>query len=354
MFHAAHLLYRIWGSRGLKDYAVFPIEVCPYDPNTCSAKEFARRFKDKEAFWINTLKTLETRGFNVRNERPVKRRVNFFRHQQQKAQRRATMAQQPHSDGLSGTPSTSAPPVAMHGSIAMPGALRNSSYARTAHTLLAEIQKLGQPPPAVLPIDHPLVQYLSPMNNKTLNEIIYAMQHFSLEQLNILRPLCPPGVEPRTLAGPAWSTDLTLLVIRTVTAHVECVHRHNESHVSSRHRKLLVVKFLHPGLDEVGGVVRDPLIVASIPLQYREKVGTPLMAFKYEKPIGMQWHDTRQYAHMTDTDIFLVYLDFDIVITTPRPSITIPLDNVDKCRPHDSLTAQTLRRYSLRVIACTH
>ena len=138
-----------------------------------------------------------------------------------------------------------------------------------------------------------------------LNKIIYAMQHFSLEQLNILRPLCPPGVEPRTLAGPAWSTDLTLLVIRTVTAHVECVHRHNESHVSSRHRKLLVVKFSHPGLDEVGlgGIVRDPLIVASIPLQYREKVGTPLVAFKYDKPIGMQWHNTRRYAHMTDTEL---------------------------------------------------
>lgn len=135
------------GGQGLKDYAVFPIEVCPYDPNTCSAKEFARRFKDREAFWINTLKTLETRGFNVRNERPVKRRVNFFRHQQQKAQRRAIMAQQPHSDGPLAGPSTSTAPGAMHGSIAMPGALRNSSYARTAHTLLTEIQRLDQTPP---------------------------------------------------------------------------------------------------------------------------------------------------------------------------------------------------------------
>ena len=114
-------MYRIWGSQGLKDYAVFHIEVCSYDPDTCSAKEVARRFKDREAFWIDTLKTLETRGFNVRNERPVKRQVNFFRPQQQKAQRRATMAQQPHSDGLSATPSTSTPPEAMHGSIDMPG-----------------------------------------------------------------------------------------------------------------------------------------------------------------------------------------------------------------------------------------
>ena len=24
------------GERGLKGYAVFPIEVCPYDPSTCS------------------------------------------------------------------------------------------------------------------------------------------------------------------------------------------------------------------------------------------------------------------------------------------------------------------------------
>ena len=74
IFQKAHLMCRIWGSQGLKDYAVFPIEVCSYDPDTCSSKEFARRFKVREAFWINTLKTLETRGFNVRNERPVNRR----------------------------------------------------------------------------------------------------------------------------------------------------------------------------------------------------------------------------------------------------------------------------------------
>ena len=113
---------------------------------------------------------------------------------------------------------------------------------------------------------------------------------------------------PRTPAGPPWSTDLTLLVTKTVTAHVECIHRHNDSHVSRSHRKLLVVKFSHPGLDEVrlGSIVNDPLIVASIPLQYREKVGTPLVAFKYEKPIGMQWHNTRRYAHMSDTDLAVI------------------------------------------------
>lgn len=66
-----------------------------------------------------------------------------------------------------------------------------------------------------------------------------------------------------------------------------------------------MVKFSHPGLDEdrLGSIVNDPLIVASIPLQYREKVGTPLVAFKYEKPIGMQWHNTRRCAHMSDTEL---------------------------------------------------
>ncbi len=143
------------------------------------------------------------------------------------------------------------------------------------------------------------------MNNKTLYMVIYAMQHFSPERLNMLRPLCTPGVGPRTPAGPTWSTDLTLLVIKTVTAHVQRVHRHNDSHVSRTNRKLLVVRFSHPGLDEVrlGSIVNDPLIVASIPLQYRKKVGTPLVAFKYEKPIGMQWHNTRRYAHMSDTEL---------------------------------------------------
>ncbi len=104
-------------------------------------------FQDREAFWINTLKTLETRGFNVRNERPVKHRVNFFRHQQQKAQRRANMAQRPlHDRPLAGS-SASTAHGAMHGSIAMPGALRNSSYARTAHLACRNPETRPTPPP---------------------------------------------------------------------------------------------------------------------------------------------------------------------------------------------------------------
>lgn len=37
-----------------------------------------------------------------------------------------------------------------------------------------------------------------------------------------------------------------------------------------------------------------------------------------------------------------VYLDTGIVITAPRPLIIIPLDNVDKCCPHDSLIGSDL------------
>jgi len=37
-----------------------------------------------------------------------------------------------------------------------------------------------------------------------------------------------------------------------------------------------------------------------------------------------------------------VYLNTGIVVTAPRPLIIIPLDNVDKCRPHDSLISSDL------------
>ena len=60
------------------DFAIFPLEVLMVDHYMCSSKEFARRFADREAFWINILKTLSPRGYNVRNDRPTHRQVNML------------------------------------------------------------------------------------------------------------------------------------------------------------------------------------------------------------------------------------------------------------------------------------
>ena len=55
----------------MKNWAVFPMEVVD-NPGSCSSKVFARRHAEREAFWINTLKVLQPRGLNVRNDKPAK------------------------------------------------------------------------------------------------------------------------------------------------------------------------------------------------------------------------------------------------------------------------------------------
>ena len=31
-------------------------------------------------------------------------------------------------------------------------------------------------------------------------------------------------------------------------------------------------------------------------------VGRPMVAFKYAEPLGVQWHNIRHYAHLSDTE----------------------------------------------------
>lgn len=193
----------------------------------------------------------------------------------------------------------------MRGSHATPGDLSYRSYARTAHALLAEIHRTSTDIPHTLPHDHHIVTYLSDMRHRTVGMMLHVMREFSLEQLNELRPQCASSADQdgfRAPAEPAWSADAIQLIIKTINAYLDCTLRHSTANAPGSHRKLLIVHFSHPGLDAVGlgRLLSEPEIVASIPSHYRESVGRPLVAFKYAKPIGLQWHNTRRYAHMSN------------------------------------------------------
>lgn len=147
IFQSAHLLYRIWAQQGIKDWAVFPVEVIETSFRYCSSSVFARRHAAREAFsnfevWINMLRTLNPRGFSVRNDRPAKRSLNYFEHRLQCQRRQASSATTTLITAAPTTTTTTvpvAPPsdvassLAVHGSNAMPCDLRHQSYARTAH-----------------------------------------------------------------------------------------------------------------------------------------------------------------------------------------------------------------------------
>ena len=169
----AHLLYRKWGESGLRNWAIFPIEKLPDEH--ISPREFARRYAARENFWIDTAKTLDERGFNVRGDNPTHRVANRLKHQELRQQRQQ---QQP---SMSATPASSPHPAEQHGTNAMPGAFRNSSYARTAHALLRQLPAGTTSVPETLTEDHHLVQYLSPMRLRTLDKMLVVLQTCSLQ-----------------------------------------------------------------------------------------------------------------------------------------------------------------------------
>ena len=62
---------------------------------------------------------------------------------------------------------------------------------------------------------------------------------------------------------------------------------------------------MHPGIDETGlnTLLHDPVVVNSNPAHYKQKIGQPLVAFKYGTPIGVQWHNTKRFAHMSEAEL---------------------------------------------------
>ena len=223
-----------------------------------------------------------------------------YRHRAQRLRRRSTPADTPAGQS---TTAAAAPPLSTRGSNATPGDLRNSSYARIAHTLLAKIHEAGTTIPHILPATHYIVTYLSGMRHRTVVAMLQVMREFTLEQLNALRPPCTSADQDgiRAPAEPAWSADATQLIIKTINAYLDYTLG-TGGKLPISNRKLLVFQFSHPGLDAIGieRLLNEPSILDAIDEHDREAVGRPLVVFKYADPLGLQWHNTRRYAHMSD------------------------------------------------------
>lgn len=147
------------------------------------------------------------------------------------------------------------------------------------------------------------------MTNNTLNKMIYVLTNFTLEQMNMLQPkTLNVDSDMQLHLTLAWSADLMLQAARIITAHVECVIRNNTASIPRAQKRLLGVRFSHPGLDDVGlgKILNDPLVKASIPASYRKKIGQPLVAFKYDVAIKTKWHNTRKYAHMSTAELDII------------------------------------------------
>ena len=105
------------------------------------------------------------------------------------------------------------------------------------------------------------------MKIKIVAMIQHVMRTFTLHQLNQLRTsnasVSLDGTRP--LAGPIWSTGHVQVIDRTIDAYFECTVRHNTADILRSHRKLLIVQFLHPGLDAVGlgRRLNEPTIMAT-------------------------------------------------------------------------------------------
>ena len=205
--NTAHMMYRIWLATGLESWAIYPVEIVMADARLCTPKVFAKRYAGREAFWMDNRKTLHPRGYNVRNGKPLKQLANIKKHRRQKEHSRAlaTSRQPPTTSSL---PTLLPPPPSLgsHGTLAMTGHLRNSSYARTAHALLTKICAWTSPIPEILTPDHHIVSYLSEMTNNTLNKMVYVLTNFTLEQMNMLRPMTLNVDDNVQLyLTPAWS-----------------------------------------------------------------------------------------------------------------------------------------------------
>ena len=192
VFHKGHRLYHTWARRGLKDFAIFPLEILMADHTLCGSKQFGRRCAEREAFWIDILKTLTPRGYNVRNDRPTHRQANMLNNARRRQRKAAAALASSTATGSSEassvqppTPHTAPapgvgpaahpiPPLSSHDTTAvMSGGLRNSSYARTAHALLQcivrlQVSEAGLDLSQALDPNHPLITYLSSMRNKHL------------------------------------------------------------------------------------------------------------------------------------------------------------------------------------------
>ena len=157
------------------------------------------------------------------------------------------------------------------------------------HAAFMHAYAAGLHPDCDLPPDHPILQEFSCYPHTVLYKTLYAPQVFFM------------GVELVTAETGCechlWDPQLVRCIAQCITTYTECALYNNESGRPPS-RKLIIAKFTTPALDSarIGRILRD--CQPHIPAHYRETAGQPLLVFKYDRPIGRQWINTKKYADL--------------------------------------------------------
>ncbi len=106
-----------------------------------------------------------------------------------------------------------------------------------------------------------------------------------------------------------------------ITAYTEC-SRHNSDSGSPPSRKPIIAKFTTPVLDSarIGRILKE--YQPHILVHDRETAGEPLLVFKYDRPSGRQWINTKKYADLSK-QAMTVMCQADCILSDQMPSSLI-------------------------------
>ena len=180
-----------------------------------------------------------------------------------------------------------------HGRRIISGGPLYASYARIAFNILQSLHAYaaGLNPDCDLPSDHPIIQELNRYPHTVLDKTLHALGEFSLRELNLLRP-------KQDASAILWDPHVVQFLTHCINAYTKC-SLHSSDSGGPPSRKLIIAKFTTPALDSagIGRILRE--CQPHIPVHYRETAGEPLLVFKYDRPIGRQWINTKKYADLS-------------------------------------------------------
>ncbi len=255
-YNSTHALYRVWGNYGTRDTAIIPLQVVGKHEDYANSADFHAHNDHHEAWWMNTLKTIQPRGFNVRNIAYVKRARNRAtaqrkrsHHQVQAVPPQLALASDDSDDGVDndtplsdphdppgmvldpnfhsdyldeGTPPPPPPspsgPVLAHaqaGPMGLQGddgggpvsasAKPYSAYARCAYTHMLHLRQRQTPacwnavlsqPLRLNAVENPILMYLKPFRTRRLSKMSAV-----LTSVSVYRSLTGAALRRPPLAG---------------------------------------------------------------------------------------------------------------------------------------------------------
>ncbi|DBA82066.1 TPA: hypothetical protein ACH3X2_006810 [Trebouxia sp. C0005] len=319
---ATHALYRVWGKYGIKDSALMPLLVLGRPGDFADRADFHARMDHHEAYFIDVAKTLSPRGYNVRNTNQAKRKRNRATARRKRENRAIQNQPSPNPDPSSDSDPDNTPPpppLSPQGRLlagqaaapalgAAPGgqpspvsALPYSSYARRAYIHLRELRLLQNTftwnaatntPSTSLVGENPVLTYLKVCHMRALTKMSRVMGGFSITNLDRCRPAG---------ASCSWTFDDVQFLLACIAF---CVAHHAQRTPRDRTqaaRKLLILPFHSIALDKahVNRILHSQSAVDAILPAHRPLVGSFTVGYRYDHPIGRQWHNTKRYAFMT-------------------------------------------------------